>query len=216
MLVDELNALKGEIIGFAVHVESMIDSSIKGIRIRNQEILQKVILEDEPKADDLEVSIDRLCTGLIAQYEPKAKDLRTILMILKMNNDLERVADLAYNISESGLSLLKKPEMEEFEDYEIIYNEPGEMFKDSIEAFIEEDAELAKQVLVKDEEADLKNMENIRKMIAIMRNNPDTVKHCMQYIRISKNLERIADLSTNICEDVFFMVEGEIIKHTFD
>ncbi|HEC77962.1 MAG TPA: phosphate signaling complex protein PhoU [candidate division WOR-3 bacterium] len=216
MLEERITNLKREIVEYTALGEGMIEKSIKGLIKKNKELLLSVIDEDEPKANDFEIEIDELCVTLIAQYEPRAKDLRTILMILKINNDLERIGDLAVNIAESAMFLIEKPQVEPLVDIPMMVEVTEKMLKNSINAFINEDAELAKSVCEKDSVIDGLRNQILRKLITYMSADSSTVERSIHLMRISHSLERIADLSTNICEDVIFMVEGKIIKHHKD
>ncbi len=216
MLEEKLTELKQRIVEYSSLVEEMIEKSIKGLLKKEKELLLEVIEKDEPKANDFEIELDEFCTTLIAQYEPKAKDLRTILMILKMNNDLERVGDLSVNISESSLFLIERPLVKPLIDIPRMAQETIGMLKNSIDAFIGEDAKLAKNVCERDNIVDGLREQIIRELFTFMISDTSTIERSLQLIRISHNLERIADLSTNISEDVIFMVEGKIIKHHKD
>jgi phosphate transport system protein len=215
MFDDKLPSLRKGLIEYATHVEAMIDKSIQGLQERKGDILRTVIEKDEPKANDTEIYLDELCTTTIAQYEPKAKDLRTVLMILKMNNDLERVADHAVNISQSGLFLVERPAVKPLEDIPKMAEITVSMLKDSITAFINEDAALAWSVCERDAIVDRLEDQVLRDLISFMSTDRTTIERSIQLLTVSRNLERIADLSTNICEDVIFMVEGKVIKHHF-
>ncbi|MCD6123641.1 phosphate signaling complex protein PhoU [bacterium] len=216
MLTEKINILKKKLIDMASLAEDMVKSSIKGLIEKRKEILEKVIKEYEPKMNELEIELDELCTNLIALYQPKAGNLRTILMILKMNNDLERVGDLAVNISESALYLIERPPVKPLIDIPRMAEESIYMLKNAIDSFINKDAELAKSVCEKDTIVDGLRDQVLRELITYMSSDPTTIERAIHLIRISRSLERIADLSTNICEDVIFMVEGRVIKHHKD
>jgi len=216
MLTEKINILKKKLIDMASLAEDMVKSSIKGLIEKKKEILEKVIKEYEPKMNELEIELDELCTNLIALYQPKAGNLRTILMILKMNNDLERVGDLAVNISESALYLIERPPVKPLIDIPRMAEESIDMLKNAIDSFINKDAELAKSVCEKDAIVDGLRDQVLRELITYMSSDPTTIERAIHLIRISRSLERIADLSTNICEDVIFMVEGRVIKHHKD
>jgi len=216
MLTEKINILKKKLIDMASLAEDMVKSSIKGLIEKRKEILEKVIKEYEPKMNELEIELDELCTNLIALYQPKAGNLRTILMILKMNNDLERVGDLAVNISESALYLIERPPVKPLIDIPRMAEESIDMLKNAIDSFINKDAELAKSVCEKDTIVDGLRDQVLRELITYMSSDPTTIERAIHLIRISRSLERIADLSTNICEDVIFMVEGRVIKHHKD
>ena len=216
MLEEKMIALRKELIESATHVEGMIDKSITGLMRKDSTLLTEVIEKDEPKANDSEISIEELCTTMIAQYEPRAKDLRTILMVMKMNNDLERVGDHAVNIAECSLFLIERPSLKPLLDIPRMAEESVGMLKDAIEAFIKEDALLAAMVCERDNIVDNLGQQILRELITFMGADPTTIERSMRLLNIARNLERIGDLSTNISEDVIFMVEGRVIKHHRD
>jgi phosphate transport system protein len=150
---------------------------------------------------------------MIAQYEPKAKDLRTILMVLKINNDLERAADHAVNISESALFLIGQPPVKPLLDIPRMAKESISMLKDSISSFVSENPVLAQNVCERDSIVDGLANQILRELITFMTSSAGTIERSVHLLAIARNLERIADLSTNISEDVIFMVEGKNIKH---
>lgn len=216
MLHEKLLALKQNLTEYASFVENMIKKSIKGLLQKETELLTEVIEQDEPKANDREIEIDEMCITLIAQFQPKAKDLRTILMVLKMNNDLERIGDLAVNICESAKFLVERPEVKPLIDIPRMADETTKMLKDGINAFINEDAILAKNVCERDNIVDGLRDQILRELVTFMTSDATTIQRSLHLIRVSHNLERIADLSTNLCEDVIFIVKGSVIKHHKD
>jgi len=213
MLENEITSLKRKLLEYAGHVEQMIDKSIVGLTNKEKEILNEVVEKDESKANDFEIELEEQCTILIAKYQPAAKDLRTIMMITQMNNDLERMADLAVNIVESSLFLIERPFLKPFIDIPNMAQTTIKMLKDSIDSFTNEDAKLAKSVCEKDSIIDGLRDQIYRELITFMISDPSSIERALQIMRISNSLERIADLSTNICEDVIYIVEGRIIKH---
>jgi phosphate transport system protein len=216
MLEAKMVALRKELIEYATHVEGMIDKSITGLMRKDSPTLTEVIEKDEPKANESEIAIEELCTTMIAQYEPRAKDLRTILMVMKMNNDLERVGDHAVNIAECSLFLIERPSLKPLLDIPRMAEESVGMLKDAIEAFIKEDALLAAMVCERDNIVDNLGQQILRELITFMSADSTTIERSMRLLNIARNLERIGDLSTNISEDVIFMVEGRVIKHHKD
>jgi phosphate transport system protein len=216
MLGEKMTTLKRELTEYATLVEHMIEQSIQGLLRREKELLLEVIEKDEVKANNFEIELDELCTQLIAQYQPKARDLRTILMILKMNNDLERMGDHAVNIAESSLFLIERPPVKPLIDTPRLAEITMKMLKDSVDAFINEDAALARAVCERDDITDGLRDQILRELITFMSSDPSTIERSIHLIRISRNLERMADLSTNIGEDVIFMVQGKVIKHHKD
>ncbi|MGC8977327.1 MAG: phosphate signaling complex protein PhoU [Candidatus Ratteibacteria bacterium] len=216
MIEEKISILKKKIIDFCLLAEKMIEESILGLLNKNSESLKKVIEEYEKKANDFEIEIDELCIETIAKYEPKAKNLRTILMILKINNDLERIGDHAVNISESALFLIERPQVKPLIDIPRMAEKTIEMMRDSVDSFINEDTIKAKKVCEEDDIIDDLKEQIIRELITYMSSDTSTIERSLHLLRIAQNIERIADLSTNISEDVIFMVEGKVIKHHFE
>ncbi len=213
MFYEKLNRLKEKIIEQGNLVESMIEKSIRGLLNKDKALLLEVLQVDEPKANEMEIEIDEMCINLIARFQPEARDLRTIIMILKMNNDLERIGDMAVNISESALYLIERPQVKPLIDLPKMANETIQMLKDGIDSFIKSDAKLAKSVCERDDIVDSYRDQILRELITYMISDPTTIERAIHIERISRNLERIADLATNIGEDVVYIVEGKIIKH---
>jgi phosphate transport system protein len=213
MLEQEIINLKKELIDYAFHVQTMIDKSIRGLTDRNKDLLNSVKDVDEPKANETEIKMEEACTVLIAKYQPAAKDLRTIMMTAQMINDLERMADLAVNIVEGSLILLESPPLKPLIDIPHMARITMSMVKDSIDAFINEDSELARDVCTRDDEIDDLQDQILRELITYMMSNPRNIERSFQLMRIANGLERIADHSTNLCEDVIYINEGKIIKH---
>lgn len=219
MLETKILKLREGIVEYARLVEDMIEKSIKGLIERKKELLLEVIKIEEDKANKYEIMIDELCINIIAQYGPKAKDLRTVLMILKMNNDLERIADHAVNISQSASYLLEHPLGINGDIVENISNMvkiTKKMLDDSIIAFINNDSCLARMVCKNDSVIDNLKYEFYKRLIDFMSSNPNLIESSLNIMRIINNLERIADLATNICEEVIFISEGKVIKHHFE
>jgi phosphate transport system protein len=209
----KIEEVKEKLIEFSEIVKGMLKKSIKGLVERDEKHLKEVIEEDEIKCNDLEIEIDEMCIHIIAQFEPRAKHLRTIFLALKMNNDLERMGDHAVNISQSGLFLISKPQVKPLLDIPRMAEEVSKMLEDSLKSFVNEDAALAKSVCERDDIIDDYRDQIVRELITYMVSDPSTIERALHLIRISGNLERIADLTTNICEDVIFMVKGELMKH---
>lgn len=213
MLEDKINELKKELIGYATLVEEMISKSINGLLKKEKTPLLDVINTLEPVTNDLEITIDKLCMSAIAQFQPLAKDLRTILMIYKMNSDLERMGDHAANIADSGIFLLSRPPVKPLIDIPRMSEETVRSLSDTIKSFMNEDAVLAQSVCERDHIIDALQNQIFRELVTFMTSDATTIERSLHLIRIANNLERIADLATNICEDVIFMVEGRVIKH---
>lgn len=216
MFEGKLAILRKELIEYGTIVEHMIEQTIIGLVKKDKVLLNDIIEKDEKKANDTEIAIEELCITMIAQFEPKAKDLRTILMGLKINNDLERVADHAVNIAEGSLFLIERPFVKPFIDIPNMAYESIGMLRDSIDAFVKESSQLAYDVCGRDSIVDSLEEQILLELITYMTADPSTIERSMKILAIAKNLERIADLSTNISEDVIYMVDGRTIKHHSD
>ncbi|MHB9154836.1 MAG: phosphate signaling complex protein PhoU [Endomicrobiales bacterium] len=213
MLEERLVTLKKELITYAGLVESMVEKSMAGLLKADREALKEVMDKDEPRANRFDLEMDEMCTSLIAQFQPRAKNLRVILMVLKMSSDLERMGDHAVNIAESGAFLIERPSVKPLVDLPEMGKLTILMLRDSINSFINEDAVLAKSVCERDNTVDALRTKIVTELSVLMGRDPSAVERSLHLLRISGNLERIADLSTNICEDVLFMVQGRVIKH---
>lgn len=213
MIKEHLNALRERLMASASLVEGMISKSITGLTKRDRTLLLEVIEQDEPGENALEIEIDDDAIQLVACFQPQAKDLRTIQMILKMNTDLERMADEAVNISESALFLIEKPEIKSLIDIRKMAEKANQMLQDSLKSLMNEDTQLAKDICERDDIVDGLRDQILDELIALMTSDPSVIEPSLRLIRICRSLERIADLSTNICENVIYMVEGETVKH---
>jgi phosphate transport system protein len=216
MLTRQIIDLKAKVMESAALVEAMIEKSIRGLNEKNADLFFQVIKKDEPQVNHFDREIDEMCTTFIAQYEPMAKDLRTVLMILKMNNDLERMGDHAVNISESGLFLVTRPYLKPSDSIFEMGQTAASMLKDSIQAFLREDTQLAREVCERDNIVDSLGDKILEEVTAFLKTEHDGVKRSLHLMRISQNIERIADLSTNLCEEVIYISEGKDIKHQDD
>jgi phosphate transport system protein len=216
MLEEKLKLLKKQLIEYATLVESMLDKCVKGLLKKESALLREVIDRDEPQANTFELELDDLSTTVIAQSEPKAKDLRSILMILKMNNDLERIGDHAVNIAESGLFLIERPPIKPVLDIPKMAEVTRTMLHDSIDSFVNEDVPRAREICERDSIVDDLGDQILGELITFMSTDKGSVERSLHLLRITSNLERVADLATNICEDVIFVVEGRVIKHHKD
>ncbi len=213
MLNRKIEELKRKIITMASITEESLEKAIKGLVDRDKESIDWVLFRNEEKINALELEIDDFCINLIARFQPEALYLRIILMALKINNDLERIGDLASNIAISASSLIGQPKVKEFVDLPLLADEVKDMQKKAIESFINGDALLAREVLAMDDRADNLRDVIIADLVEIMKRDSSVIERAIELIRITRNLERIADLSTNICEDVIYIVEGRVIKH---
>lgn len=212
----KLTNLKKELLEYATLVEAMVGKSISGLQEHQDDLLAEVIGTDEPKANSFEVDLDERCVTIIAQHQPTGKALRTIIMILHINSNLERIGDHAVTISESALFLIERPMVKPLIDIPRMADLVKSMIADSISSFIHEDPGLARSVCERDNVVDGLRDQILRELITFMTSDPATIERALQLMKIASNLERIADLTTNICEDVIYMVKGKVIKHHKD
>jgi len=213
MLADRMMELKRELAEYSGLVQMMIEKSVRGLLSKDGDMLREVIERDEPRANDWEIRLDELCTNTIAQFQPRARDLRTILMALGMNKDMERMADHAVNIAESGIYLIERPSVKPLLDIPRMAEKARAMVRDCLSSFLNQDAALARSVCERDGMVDALEKQILRELVTYMMADVATIERALQLLDIAKNLQRIANLSTNIGEDVIFMVEGRVIKH---
>jgi phosphate transport system protein len=209
----ELKELNKEILRMGALAEEAIYKSIEALKNRDKELARKVISDDN-NIDQLELGIDEKCVDLIARYQPMAKDLRFIATGMKINAELERIADIAVDIAQRTLELLDKPTLKPLADIPKLTAIAQSMVKMSIDAFVKGDSELAKEVLLSDPEADdLRNTIQKELIEDYMVKDGTTAPRAVQILLITRFLERICDHATNIAEDVIYMVQAEVVRH---
>ncbi len=213
LLEEKIANLKEKLLAMAAAVEKMVDISIQSLVKRDHLLAEQVINDLEPKINQAEIEIEDTAINLIALHQPEASNLRTITMVIKINNDLERIGDHAVNIAEAALFLIPRPPVKPLIDLPRMAQHTIQMLRDSLDAFTKKDAELARNVCARDSVVDsLKDQIN-RELITYMTSDATTIDRALKLMLISLNLERIADLATNIAEDVIYAVKGEVIKH---
>ena len=209
---DELNALKHKLLKMADTAQEMIGLAIKAL-VDRKELLTQEVVALEGKVNHMEVEIEEDVMRLMALRQPAARDLRLLTAILKINNDLERVADQAVNISEIAADLLKQAPLKPLIDIPKMAALAQKMIKNSLDAFVRHDPILAKDVCEDDDEVDKINDQIFRELLTYMIEDPKNITRAVDLILVSRNIERIADHATNISEDVVFIEEGKNIKH---
>ncbi len=214
-LEKEMSALKRELLSLAAMVEDMVAKAVRSIEEKNEELANQVILMDE-QVDENEVHIEEECLKILALHQPVAIDLRYIIGALKMNNDLERIGDLAVNIAQRVSTINKRPHVKSPFDYQHMSVLTRTMLHRAIDSLIGLDKARAKQVCLEDSKVDDLNRQMYQQVFAAIKETPEHVETLIQYLAVSRNLERIADYSTNIAEDVIYMVEGVIVRHSPD
>jgi len=210
--VQELEAVKTNLIKMGSFAEEAIALSIRALLERDAVLAREIIAQDE-RINAMEIAIDDGIVDLLALQQPVASDLRFILAAMKINNDLERIGDHAVNIAESALQYAGSPPVKPFADLPKMALVTKEMLRDSIDAFIHSDSVKARAVLLTDDTIDDLNRAIVRELVALIRAQPAVLEQALDLIRVSRNLERVADLSTNIAEEVVFVAEAQIVKH---
>jgi len=205
----EVNAL---LLKMAALVEEMIESAINSLFERSKDSALEVY-NKEGKVNALQVQIDEKCINILALQQPAAIDLRMIMSVMKINSDLERMGDQAINIAGSSLELLKDKPVIIISDLKKMGISIKLMVRQSIESFITSDLEKAKMVLLEEKEVDLIKGKILQELLKVMADSPWLIKPSLVFILVSRNLERIADHTTNIAEDVIFIVTGRDIRH---
>jgi phosphate transport system protein len=216
MLEDKMVSIKEKLIKMANIAEEMVKLSVKALAEKKLTHAKKVIDELEPQVNSLEIEIDEQTIETLALYHPEAKDLRVVSMIMKMVKDLERVGDLSVNIAEFGLQLIPQPDVKPYIDLPRMADISAKMLDDAITAFISHDIELSKDILKRDDIVDALNDQIIRELITFMLSDPATINRAVLIMRVSENMERIADQATNIAEYVIYIEESKVVKHHFE
>jgi phosphate transport system protein len=212
-LDEELKELHREILKMGVLAQEAIYKSVEALKNRDKRQAEEVINTDN-KTDELELAIDEHCIDLIARYQPMAGDLRFITTGMKINAELERIADLAVDISQRVLELADKPLLKPLIDIPKLSAIAQKMVHESIESFIKKDIDLAKKVILSDPEADrLRNLVQEELVNDYMARDASTASRAMPLLLIARHLERICDHATNIAEDIVYMVEAKVVKH---
>lgn len=209
---DELNEVKTRLLTMSGEAEAALGSAVQALLQRDPAKARAVIAGDRT-INSLEIEIEEACINLLALHQPMGRDLRMLTMALKIASDLERVGDHAVNIAQSANRLAQgrpfTPEPEILEMARLAQ----EMLSDSLEAFIRSDAEEAREICRRDDQVDALHRSIFRILLTHMMEDPNVIGNSMELHLVSRNLERVADLATNIAEDVVFLVEGKSIKH---
>jgi len=209
---EDLRALRAGLLKMGGLVERQIVEAVDALVNRDSEHAREVIQRDE-EVNRMDNEIDEQCIQLLALHQPTASDLRFITTGLKITTDLERIGDNAVNICERAIELNEVPQLKPYIDLPRMAEIAQSMVKDSIDAFMRDDTDLADQVIARDDEVDVLNYQVYRELLSYMAEDPHTIGSATRLLFISKYLERIADHATNIAEMVTFMVKGKMIRH---
>lgn len=215
LLDEHIEKLKTRVIKMCSLVDEQVQSAIKSVEEENLELAQQVI-EKDTKVDKYDNKIDKICQKIFALTQPVAMDLRLIMSSLTINNNLERIGDIAVNIAEYAIMIKKKPAFLNQTNLEEMFKVSKQMLKDAIDAYIGGNETLAKSVIESDNKLDQLNFDNHKILIDIMKQNPDNIEPGIALLVMSRQLERLGDHCTNIAEDVFFIVEAHLVKHKYE
>jgi phosphate transport system protein len=209
---DELDTLQKRLVEMAGLVESLVGRAVKAVLTRDPSGAADIIAEDS-RVDELEVEVDERVVELLALHQPMASDLRQIITSNKVANDLERVGDHAVNIAKAARRLADTQPLPELRELTEMAQITREMLADALAAYITRNAGTARMVCITDDKVDNLRRSLFRILVTHMLEEPKRIGGALELLLVSQNLERVADLSTNISEDVVFLVEGRTIKH---
>jgi phosphate transport system protein len=208
----DLDRLKKEILTMGGMVEEATDLAISAIVDRRKDLAEQVNAGDD-KIDLKELEVEDECLKMLALHQPVASDLRFIIAVLKVNNDLERMGDLAKNIAERAVALAEQPPISGAREFRAMAEKVRRMVHECIDALVERDVELARKVCLDDREVDEMNRRHFLQVQEVMTKDTSSIERGVHLLSVSRHLERIADHATNIAEDVVFLVDGEVIRH---
>lgn len=210
--IREIEHLKKKLLAVGASVEERIAKAITAVVKYDAKLALEVVAGDE-EIDQMEVDVEEDCLKILALYQPVAIDLRFVVAVLKINNDLERMADHAVNIARRAEYLATYPDAALLPDLAMMVQKTQTMVRESLDAFVRQDTVLARQVCAADQEVDQLNRQMHVLIQQQIRANPERVEQLIHQLSVSRQLERIADLATNVAEDVVYTVEGAIIRH---
>ena len=210
--VEELEQLKTKLLEMGSLVEASIQRSILAVTQKDRNAAEEVF-RNETRVNAIEIEIDDFAINLLALHQPMAADLRLIVAALKINTDLERMGDLSVSIAERAMSLIEGPVIKPMIDIPHIAGLVQSMVRKALDAFVMRDADLARSVLASDDAVDSLRTACYHELISFMEQDPANIQQALNLLIVTRNLERIADHSTNIAEDVLFLVKGVDVRH---
>lgn len=208
----EIEKLKQKILALSAIVEERVHWAVRALQERDAQLAQEVIDRD-PEIDQLEVDLEEECLKILALYQPVAIDLRFIIAVLKINSDLERIGDLAVDIAERAVFLASQEKIETPLDFPQMVEKTKRMLQKSLDSLLNLDAKTALEVCASDDEVDAINRQMYRKIEEMILKHPEQIDTYIHLLSASRHLERIADHTTNIAEDVIYLVTGDIVRH---
>lgn len=212
ILGKEIEYLKKEILSLSAMVEEAVGLSVRALTEHRVDYAKRVV-DSDPEVDNKEIDVEEECLKLLALHQPVASDLRFIVAVLKINSDLERVGDLAVNISERAIMLDQTGHVTAPFDVMGMSERARLMLKSALDSLVNLDAGLARKVCVLDDDVDRMNQETYQRVTARIKANPEETEKMIMFLQVSRSLERIGDHATNIAEDVIYMTEGGIVRH---
>jgi phosphate transport system protein len=210
--LEELEDLQKKLLEMGGLVEFAIRQSVHALVDRDEAAAQDV-LRSEARINQMEIEIDDFAVRLLARHQPMAKDLRFLTAAIKINNDLERMGDLAVNIVERALSLIRQPPVKPLIDIPQMSKLVDSMVRNCLDAFVKRDGQMARGVLLSDDAVDDLRDAIYEELVGFMKRDPSTISRSLDLIFVARNLERIADHATNIAEDVLFLAQGIDVRH---
>ncbi len=211
-LTKEIEKLKKMILALSAMVEESVQRAVRALDNRDP-ILAKCVIDSDYEVDKKEVDVEEECLKILALHQPVAIDLRLIIAVLKINNDLERVADLAVNVAERAQFLATQERLPIMFNFSRMAEKAQAMLHKSLDALVNLDPKLAHEVCIADDEVDAMNREAYMMVQDGIRSHPEQMEALIHLLSVSRHLERIADHATNIAEDVIYMCQGEIVRH---
>jgi len=216
----EIDTLKGHIVFLGTVVEENLECAIKALIEKNPDLAHQVVQTDHIEIDHIEIDVEEECLNIMALLQPVASDLRFLVTVLKVNNDLERIGDLVAKIADKVLLLYREnpalflsSEMQVPEKLNGMFDRTLWMFKETMEAFVHEDTDLAYKVCLADDDVDLAKRLIYQELEEIILRDPSRNVYLAKMLSVARSTERIADHCTNICEDIIYMAQGRIIRH---
>ncbi|MCC6143193.1 MAG: phosphate signaling complex protein PhoU [Candidatus Hydrogenedentes bacterium] len=208
----EIDRLKKQILHLGGLVEKSVHDAVQALKRRDADLADSVI-EGDVQIDEIEVDIEEDCQKILALHQPVAHELRYIIAILKINNDLERVADLAVNVAERARFLATQEYIQGVFDFPGMAAKVQQMLRESLDALVNSDVKLAYAVCIADDEVDAINRDMFIRVQDAIRAHPDQMEALIHLLSVSRHLERIADMATNIAQDIIYMINGDIVRH---
>ncbi len=213
MLANEIKDLQHELLEMAGLAEQMLRQAIESVLTRD-ETLAQIVIDTDDKIDQYENEIESLCIQLIALHQPVASELRFLTMVMKISHNIERLADKSVGIARRSIELLEYPPIKPFVDLPYVANLIQTMVKDVLDAFVNRNAELALEIRERDDEVNEIYEKMLRELLTILSEHPKLISPGISILLLFRHLERIGDLAASIGEEVYYLVKGDIIRHS--